>query len=90
MSKRKFWAPFKGKEEAITLCCWDISGDIEKNSLVLEYCKNAIGIIYVYDTTDGETFENLNKWRQIILEHSNSEIYTEMLIGNKCDLMNFR
>ena len=52
MSERKFWAPFKGRDEIISLICWDMSGDIDQVEYLEPFCKNAIGLIYVYDITN--------------------------------------
>lgn len=54
------------------------------------FFKNALGIIYVFDVTNEESLLNLDKWRDLALKYINTQNFTEMLIGNKIDLMNFR
>ena len=49
------------------------------------YYKGAKGAFIVYDITRKETFDNIDKWRNELINSCNQEV-TIMLIGNKCDL----
>ena len=51
------------------------------------YCRGAEAVILVYDITKKETFENLKKWYQIVLDlgHENTMF---VVVGNKEDLVN--
>ena len=40
----------------------------------------------VYDVTDKNTFENLNYWKNEILQHSKNDLEI-MVVGNKVDLI---
>jgi len=43
-----------------------------------------MGILLVYDVTDGRTFNNIRKWHRTIRENA-SEGVSKILIGNKTD-----
>ena len=54
------------------------------------FFKNALGIIYVFDVTNQDSLINLEKWRELVQKYINTQSFTEILIGNKIDLINFR
>lgn len=51
------------------------------------YYKGSIGVILTFDLSRKETFYNLVKWRNEVVDctHENVEM---VLVGNKCDLEN--
>ena len=53
------------------------------------YYKGAKGAFIVYDITRKETFDDIDKWRNELINSCNKEV-TIMLIGNKCDLEDSR
>jgi GTPase SAR1 family protein len=50
------------------------------------YYKNASVILLVYDTTNLQTFQSLNKWVEEIDKNLNREEITVGLIAHKIDL----
>ena len=56
LSNRKFWGPFRGKQEVFNMVLWDICPGAEE-TLLSSYLKNAVAVIYVYDMTKKETLE---------------------------------
>ena len=73
----------------IELVCWDICPD-QNQMLLPSYVKNAMGVVYVYDVTKRESFEQLQHYRDLIIENQNTQKFSELLIGNKIDLQKFR
>ncbi|KAJ1448352.1 putative Rab18 family GTPase [Pelagophyceae sp. CCMP2097] len=74
-----------GKRVKMTL--WDTAGQERFRTLTSSYYRGAHGIIFVYDVTRRDTFENLQQWLQEV------EVYTpgggadvvKLLVGNKVD-----
>ena len=87
---RKFWAPWGGKKERFEINFWDVAGTSTENVVSPLYFKNAMGVIYVYDITKENSLESLSEWRKKVLDHANCPKMTEVLIGNKSDLVNLR
>ena len=80
---------FKSKEieinnQKIELNIYDTSGQERYRSLAKNYLRNANGIIFVFDLTNDNTFENITNW----LNNCNDVInnYQKILVGNKLDL----
>jgi Ras-related protein Rab-10 len=44
-----------------------------------------MGIMLVYDITDGKTFDNIGKWLRNIDENANEDV-VKMIMGNKLDM----
>ena len=64
---------------------WDTAGQERYKAITRAYYKGAKGAFIVYDITRKETFDNIDKWRNELINSCNQEV-TIMLIGNKCDL----
>ncbi|MHA1579320.1 MAG: Rab family GTPase [Candidatus Freyarchaeota archaeon] len=63
---------------------WDLGGQPQFKIVRQNFYRGARGIVYVFDVTRRETFENLDKWREEV-----NEILSDppcILIGNKIDL----
>ncbi len=68
----------------ITSQYWDMGGQPQFKIVRQNFYRGARGIIYVFDVSRRETFENLEKWREEV-----NEILTApscIVIGNKIDL----
>ena len=68
---------------------WDTAGQERYKSITAAYYKGAKGALIVYDTTQKESFENIDKWISEIKEKSSKDMKI-MLIGNKTDLKDER
>lgn len=62
---------------------WDTAGQERYKSLVPSYSRNANCIIYVYDTTDKSSFDNILYWINEV--NIIADNYLGILIGNKID-----
>ncbi|CAI2369710.1 unnamed protein product [Moneuplotes crassus] len=73
----------RGEEDDLKFHIWDTESQDALRSTDL-YFKGCHGVLLVYDVTKQESFENLEKWVEIIREHlSDAKI---LLVGNKSDL----
>ncbi|KAI1297921.1 Ras-related protein Rab-10 [Halotydeus destructor] len=73
----------RGKK--IKLQIWDTAGQERFHTITTSYYRGAMGILLVYDVTNGKSFENIAKWLRNIDEHANEDV-EKMLLGNKCDM----
>jgi len=75
--------------KTIKLQIWDTAGQERFRTITSSYYRGAHGIIVVYDTTDGETFEHVKTWLHEIDRYA-SENVNKLLVGNKSDLTSKR
>lgn len=68
----------------IKLQIWDTAGQERYTAVTTAFYRGAMGILLVYDVTDGRTFNNIRKWHRTIRENA-SEGVSKILIGNKTD-----
>uniref|UniRef100_A0A8C5KWY7 small monomeric GTPase n=1 Tax=Jaculus jaculus TaxID=51337 RepID=A0A8C5KWY7_JACJA len=68
----------------IKLQIWDTAGQERFHTITTSY-RGAMGIMLVYDFTNGKSFENISKWLRNIDEHASEDV-ERMLLGNKCDM----
>ncbi|KAJ2721135.1 Golgi to endosome transport [Coemansia sp. Benny D115] len=70
--------------ERVKIQAWDTAGQERFRSVTRSYYRGSIGTLFVYDITNRESFESLDKWmvdaRQLTPPHS---IF--VLVGNKAD-----
>ena len=76
---------YKINDKIFKIEMWDTAGQERYKSITSAYYKGAKGALLVYDTTSGESFENISKWLSEIKEKTNKETKL-ILIGNKIDL----
>lgn len=69
----------------IKLQIWDTAGQERFYTITSTYYRGAMGIMLVYDVTDGKSFDSIGKWLRNIDENANEDV-VKMIIGNKCDL----
>ncbi|KAK6465228.1 ras family-domain-containing protein [Scheffersomyces coipomensis] len=72
----------KGKK--IKLQVWDTAGQERFRTITTAYYRGAMGIVLIYDVTDGRSFENVENWFQTVTQHANEDAQV-FLVGNKCD-----
>lgn len=73
---------------AAHLQVWDTAGEERFWSITPSYCRNADGVILIYDITDSKTFDGVQFWSRKVNEHSPN--VQRMLLGNKLDMDNER
>ena len=69
----------------VKLQIWDTAGQESFRSITRSYYRGAICALLVYDVTRRETFQNLVRWMEEMLEHAYQRM-TIVLVGNKKDL----
>lgn len=65
---------------------WDTAGQEMYRSIVQSYFRSTGGIVLVYDTTDINSVEDLEKW-QVIIQDKTTPGIPVVLVGNKCDIL---
>jgi len=69
----------------ITLQIWDLAGQEHFKWVRHEFYKGAKGIVYVFDLTRKQTFDNINGWKNEIEKAIKG--FSSVLVGNKLDLI---
>ncbi|CAM9102147.1 unnamed protein product [Heterosigma akashiwo] len=73
-----------GKRVKLTI--WDTAGQERFRTLTASYYRGALGIIFVYDVTRKESFDNLDEWLKEVEQYTpNSGDVVKLLVGNKVD-----
>ena len=72
----------------INLQIWDTAGQERFRSITQSFMKGADGILYVYDITKKNTFDNLKTW--IFQTEQSTDEFKKIIVGNKIDLENLR
>ena len=80
---------FYSKDYKIKLELWDTAGSERFETIIPIYLRNADIILLVYDVTESNSINSIQKWLKIInrtidLQNSRTEI---ILVGNKVDLL---
>jgi len=74
---------------AVTLQLWDTAGQEQFNSIGFAFYRGANCCILVFDMSNRESFESLEKWKRDFIEHANPtdpEQFPFIVVGNKNDL----
>ena len=69
----------------IKLVIWDTSGQERFRAAVLKFIKSVQGIIFVFDITDKNSFNNIESWLKEIKDNFEQEPII-ILFGNKVEL----
>ncbi len=80
----------KENEKNFEIQLWDTAGQERFRSITKGYYKDSQGLLLIYDITNKDTFDNLDKWIRGIRENLGNEKeknkYIIVLLGNKLDL----
>lgn len=74
---------------SIKVQIWDTAGHERYRAITNTYYKGSNGCFIVYDITNMQSFENIDKWYTDIEKTANDAI-SIVIVGNKCDLENER
>ena len=72
-------------KESVKLIIWDTSGQERYNSLINSYFRGSRGCFIVYDISDRNSFDNLEKKFDLVRDYANEDVKI-ILVGNKNDL----
>ena len=68
----------------MSLQCWDIGGQTIGQKMIRSYLRGSNAVLFIYDVTSQESFDNLEKWKSFVDEVFPEEKHPYMaLIGNK-------
>ena len=73
------------KEKKYPICIWDTAGQEKYRSITKIFIKGAKIVIFVYDITEENSFQNLDFWVKSVEEVLGKDIILG-LVGNKIDL----
>jgi Ras-related protein Rab-1A len=74
----------------INLCIWDMGGQARFSSVRGSFYRGSQLIVYVYDISNRESFDNLVNWFDEIHKSVPMSAYKGILVGNKADLNEIR
>jgi small GTP-binding protein len=69
---------------------WDTAGQEKFGDIIRSCYRDSDGVIITYDTTNHDSFLNLEKWIEKINNVINSDDIIIMVVGTKTDLINKR
>lgn len=73
----------------VRLWIWDTAGSERFRGTVSLYYKNAKAVIVVFDLTNRDSFDKIQKWKTEVDNHSEENVVV-FLVGNKLDLVEDR
>ena len=79
----------KINKEVIKVEVWDTAGQERYRAITSSYYKGAKGAIIVYDITNEDSFNNVERWINEVTEKGKTDMQF-LLVGNKKDLVNDR
>lgn len=76
------------KKKSFEIQLWDTAGQERFRSITKSYYKDSQGLLLLYDITNRDSFDGLNKWITGIRDSlgGKNEKYIIILFGNKLDL----
>ena len=67
--------------QMIKLKLWDTAGQEKYRNVALQYIKNTHGIIFVYDITNRESFDQLSTWIKVVNSKINLDEIPITILG---------
>ena len=77
-----------GEDVEVKIKVWDSPGQERFETLVLNAVKNTQGIFLVFDITEQESFDDLQKWIKKVEEAKDPKSFPFVIMANKIDLQN--
>jgi Ras-related protein Rab-6A len=77
------------ENRTIKLVLWDTAGQEKFRSLTPTYIKDANVAVIVYDISNRNSFDGIEKWIKDVQEHRGDDAVLAV-VGNKCDLESAR
>lgn len=68
----------------VKVSVWDTPGQYTFRNMVKNFLRGAVGIIFTYDVSNRETFDELEDWYHFVSETIKPSFV--ILVANKCDL----
>ena len=75
-----------GEDVEVKIKVWDSPGQERFETLVLNAVKNTQGIFLVFDITEQESFDDLQKWIKKVEEAKDPKSFPFVIMANKIDL----
>lgn len=76
------------KGRLVKLQLWDTAGQERFSVVTGNYYRNSDGFVFVYDSTNRESFDHVEQWLQQVQQHHECGPSTvKILIGNKADMV---
>jgi len=76
----------QGFTKKILIDLFDTFGQERYRNLINNYYKNVDGIIFIYDVTNKNSFDNIKNWFENVIKNNTNEKCKFAVIGNKVDL----
>ena len=73
-------------ETGANLQIWDTAGEERFMAVTKQYYNDSHGVMVIYDLTNKDTFEKMNKWIKNVKDNAPKDIVI-MVVGNKSDLI---
>ena len=77
------------KNKIAKIQIWDTAGQERYRSITTAYYRGAAAIIICCDSTNKESFYNINNWIDEISKYTDKEV-DKLILMNKCDLVDDR
>ena len=77
------------KNKIAKIQIWDTAGQERYRSITTAYYRGAAAIIICCDSTNKESFNNINNWIDEIAKYTDKEV-DKLVLMNKCDLVEER
>jgi Ras-related protein Rab-1A len=71
-------------EKRVSLQIWDMGAQDHLQNIRANYFGGARGVVFVYDITRHDTFDELKKWKIEVEQHLSD--YCSIIVANKMDL----